>query len=383
MLSWPDGIPLKSIPSDSVKRLSFGIRYPIQTSSSSWVFSLTWNGLNLPRCQSGWYTVTLWSTSGRTPRIGWSLWVSQIFRFGYFLNNPLLTSMIVMRCSGRAGVPSWRQPHPWEPQRGSCLAITRRVCGCLIPSQANILITNDTPPKACLADFGFTTMVLDPQNPMSSIFTLEGGTLTFMAPELLAPTRYGLKNAVPTKEGDIYAFGLVILQVAVSCRRNLAVFLTICQVLTGEQPFRGIRPLEIPFHILSGIRPAKPENAEAVGISEPLWNLIQKCWDSDKTRRPKIREVVTGVTDAAANWHELTPPSVMEPVEGTDGEDSDDLAQGEFLLFAIVPPVFRPSVQSQDSGLMRARVRTCQLLARVPAFRNPTIGPPSQVDTLR
>ena len=76
-------------------------------------------------------------------------------------------------------------------------------------------MTNDTPPKACLADFGFTTMVFDPQNPMSSSLTLEGGTLTFMAPELLAPSRFGLKSAVPTQEGDVYAFGLVILQVFV------------------------------------------------------------------------------------------------------------------------------------------------------------------------
>lgn len=81
-------------------------------------------------------------------------------------------------------------------------------------------MTNEKPPKACLADFGFTTMVLDPHNPMSSSFTLEGGTLTFMAPELLAPSKYGLKNSIPTKEGDVYAFGLVILQVAALCCRH-------------------------------------------------------------------------------------------------------------------------------------------------------------------
>ena len=74
-------------------------------------------------------------------------------------------------------------------------------------------MTNDEPPKACLADFGFTTMVFDPQNPMSSSLTLEGGTMTFMAPELLAPSRFGHKNSAPTHEGDVYAFGLVILQV--------------------------------------------------------------------------------------------------------------------------------------------------------------------------
>jgi len=86
-------------------------------------------------------------------------------------------------------------------------------------------MTNDTPPKACLADFGFTTMVLDPQYPMSSSFTLEGGTLAFMAPELLAPSKHGLRGAFPTREGDVYAFGLVILQVPTSCSRDLAVFL--------------------------------------------------------------------------------------------------------------------------------------------------------------
>jgi len=81
-------------------------------------------------------------------------------------------------------------------------------------------MTNDTPPKACLADFGFTTMVFDQDNPMSSSLTLEGGTLSFMAPELLAPSKFGLKNAVPTQEGDIYAFGLVILQVFMLCFRR-------------------------------------------------------------------------------------------------------------------------------------------------------------------
>jgi len=84
-------------------------------------------------------------------------------------------------------------------------------------------MTNEEPPKACLADFGFTTMVLDPHNPMLSSFNLEGGTLAFMAPELLAPSRYGLKNSVPTKEGDIYAFGLVVLQVTALCRHNSGV----------------------------------------------------------------------------------------------------------------------------------------------------------------
>ena len=85
-------------------------------------------------------------------------------------------------------------------------------------------MTNDTPPRACLADFGFTTMALDLQDPMSSSLELEGGTMAFSAPELLDPSKFGLKNAVPTQEGDIYAFSLVILQVFELCCCHLLVF---------------------------------------------------------------------------------------------------------------------------------------------------------------
>jgi len=222
-------------------------------------------------------------------------------------------------------------------------------------------MTNEEPPQACLADFGFTTMVLDPHNPMSSSLTLEGGTLAFMAPELLAPSRYGLKNSVPTKEGDIYAFGLVILQVKPLCRYNLGVIsLRIYQVLTGEQPFSGINPIELAFKISSGFRPTKPENAEAIGISESLWKLIQKCWDGERTRRPQIQEVVEGVADAAANWHVVIPPSVTKNREDTDEEESDGLGSCEFSSFHILPPVFRPSVQLGYPRLMKM----CHLMAR-------------------
>ena len=74
-------------------------------------------------------------------------------------------------------------------------------------------MSSDEPPRACLADFGFMTMVLDPRHPMSCSAQLEGGTITFMSPELLVPSIFGVKNATPTPEADIYAFGLVIFQV--------------------------------------------------------------------------------------------------------------------------------------------------------------------------
>ena len=219
-------------------------------------------------------------------------------------------------------------------------------------------MTNHTPPKACLAGFGLTTMVFDPCDPMSSSSTLEGARLTFAAPELLAPSNYGLEKPLLTREGDIFTFALVILQVAVLRRRHLfCLFLTIHQVLMSEHPFRGMRASELAYHVPSGVRPPKPKDAEAIGISESLWELIQKCWDGDPRRRPRIQEVVKGVGNAAANWRVATLPSAVEHWEDSDEEEEDDLTYSEFSLVPVVPPVFKHFSQRGYGGLIRAMTR--------------------------
>ena len=35
-----------------------------------------------------------------------------------------------------------------------------------------------------------------------------------MAPELLSPSDFGLKSGIPTKESDVYAFGMATYQVS-------------------------------------------------------------------------------------------------------------------------------------------------------------------------
>ena len=80
--------------------------------------------------------------------------------------------------------------------------------------QENILMSNDTHPRPCLADFGCMTMVMDPTKSLSCSAQLEPGTLTFMAPELLVPSKFGFEDSFPTPQADIYAFGLVIFEVS-------------------------------------------------------------------------------------------------------------------------------------------------------------------------
>ena len=58
--------------------------------------------------------------------------------------------------------------------------------------QTNILITSDKPVRACLADFGFMTIVYDDADGPESTSALGGGTMPFMAPELLSPSTFGM-----------------------------------------------------------------------------------------------------------------------------------------------------------------------------------------------
>ena len=74
-------------------------------------------------------------------------------------------------------------------------------------------MSTDEHPRACIADFGCVTTVLDPgREPLCSARSASG-TVRFMSPELIAPEDYGKENAKATQEADVYAFGLVIFQV--------------------------------------------------------------------------------------------------------------------------------------------------------------------------
>ena len=74
-------------------------------------------------------------------------------------------------------------------------------------------MSNDDPPRACLADFSLVTTILNPDQKLSCSEQLTGGTTKFKSPELLVPGAFGRGDATPTPQSDIYAFGLVIFQV--------------------------------------------------------------------------------------------------------------------------------------------------------------------------
>ena len=127
----------------------------------------------------------------------------------------------------------------------------------------------------------------------------------------------------------------------------VAIFLHFDQVLTGSIPFHGVRPMDLGFEVIEGLRPAKPENASSIGFSDSLWSFVERCWDGDMNLRPKVAEVVTHLGEAAANWNEPMPPfprtKIIAPDFKEQTSDSAPHREFEILFFLIlfIEPRFR------------------------------------------
>ena len=120
------------------------------------------------------------------------------------------------------------------------------------------------------------TIVYDDADEPESTSALGGGTTPFMVPELLSLSMFGKAKCQVSKEADVYASGMVILQVRLSPRgiwRYTEVQSRV-QVSSGLVPFHSLRNTEIWCKVIQGERPAMPTNAGGSGISDGLWQLL-------------------------------------------------------------------------------------------------------------
>lgn len=122
-----------------------------------------------------------------------------------------------------------------------------------------------------LADFGSACVMTTPVEMSSE----EQGTAAFMAPELLSPAKFGLEKGVPSKEADIYSVGM-----------------TAYHVLTGKVPFISSTLAGVVIAVTNGQRPHKPMDLGKVGMTERVWDLMEKCWNPNRMARPTIIQVL-------------------------------------------------------------------------------------------
>jgi len=142
-------------------------------------------------------------------------------------------------------------------------------------SKANILIDGEG--RARLTDFGLTSIVRGEKSIVSAQDPTVTNVTTWVAPEILG-------GGPVSKEGDIFTFAMVAVEVCTGTPDRSSWFLTL-PVL--EQMFSGSPPFLMNFHaaileILNGERPGRPVALRHDG----LWEIMKRCWSQDPKKRP-------------------------------------------------------------------------------------------------
>jgi serine/threonine protein kinase len=175
-----------------------------------------------------------------------------------------------------------------------------------------VLINQDH--RACLADFGLSTIVsVDPTpdstlfaaNPRDSLMSvIYGGSFPWMSPELLDYGE-GCEHS-PTKESDVYALGMLVYEVRTypACLNNKNPK-GAKQVLCGRIPYHDLaNRATIVTEITKGTRPKKPKGAARFGFTDGLWKTVERCWSADTNARPTLGIVLSRLMEAGSRLDE-------------------------------------------------------------------------------
>ena len=53
----------------------------------------------------------------------------------------------------------------------------------------------------------------------------------------------------------------------------------------------------VVMRIVYGERPGRPEGAQQLGLVEPVWDMMVRCWQGEPTHRPAMTTVVGFLRD--------------------------------------------------------------------------------------
>ncbi|KAJ6542173.1 kinase-like domain-containing protein [Mycena vulgaris] len=164
----------------------------------------------------------------------------------------------------------------------------------------NILVNEDW--SACLTDFGLSVFS-NASAPMNS--QTRAGSIRWMAPELIAPDRFGYEFA-RTPATDVYAFGCVCVE-----------------LYTGRPPFSELSEGSALLKIIDGERAARPSGIPA--MSDILWQHVMEYWAESPVARPTVGAVVQhmvcpGAAPKPKPSRRLRPlplPNMLRPLPNT------------------------------------------------------------------
>ncbi|EIN13116.1 kinase-like protein [Punctularia strigosozonata HHB-11173 SS5] len=170
----------------------------------------------------------------------------------------------------------------------------------------NILIDDDL--RARLADFGLTVISSDPSVAQAMDVTTamqEAGSTRWMAPELFDPS----VPCAPNTASDIYALAMVFWE-----------------IFAGENPFPEMRMEPAVIQKVSrGDRPPRPLFGLSLGLSDPIWALMERCWQHQSALRPGVEEIVPIVQKAHAAFIPARATMPRKPDANDDRSSLDAL----------------------------------------------------------
>lgn len=132
----------------------------------------------------------------------------------------------------------------------------------------NVLVKDNL--EAALCDFGVSRIFLGTgkTSGLTTTGNRGGGTMGYQAREILI-------DATRTTQGDVYAFGGLILA-----------------AMSGKNPFhRKKHEAVIIASVCMGEVP-EPRDHPLLPAGDPLWGLLRECWSSEPEKRPTMEAVI-------------------------------------------------------------------------------------------
>ena len=113
-----------------------------------------------------------------------------------------------------------------------------------------------------------------------------------MAPELSAFNMPDDFDPCPTKESDVYAFGIVMLEVTQS---PFFLFQTgqltpLSQLLTGQEPY-WYKRAKTCIHAEAASNGLRPDRTRYTALPDNQWELLEQCWVGEPEKRPSMENI--------------------------------------------------------------------------------------------
>ena len=133
----------------------------------------------------------------------------------------------------------------------------------------NVLLDEDFHPH--ITDFGMSKFFEDEH---SKSQTIHGGTLQYMAPEIIEGERYDIKV-------DVYSFAILMYEVVTDC-----------------VPYPELEAGKVnDFRFRKAIVDKNLRPKFTVPVKKPIQELIEKCWSKNPDFRPSFKEIFEDLTN--------------------------------------------------------------------------------------